>query len=188
MKKIALLLFALNLSISNAQINTVSDIKITEPEFSDNIVFVDKIDGSGIQLEKQTVSLSSKFNAGSLIPVVGILSKSKYKNIIKGKSSPVKINKKSKTFFIVKVSDNSTDPTSRINVFKLKVIKDTRTLETLSSNILETKLNDFDYLKFIGKKYGESSYIIEIDDLEVGEYAITLENRRDLFNMFSITE
>lgn len=188
MKKIALLLVVLNLTVSNAQIKTSAEIKITEPEFSDNIVYVDKIDGTGIQLEKQTISISAKLNAGAFIPIVGIFSKSKGKNVVKGNSSPIKITKNAKIYFIVKVSDNSTDPTSRINIFKLKKTKDTRTLETASTNVLETKANDIDYLSFIGKKYGKSSYIIELDNMEVGEYAITLENRRDLFNMFSVTE
>jgi hypothetical protein len=187
LNSIIIITIVLNFSVSNAQIKTLTDIKISEPEFSDNIVYVDKIVGEGIQLEKQTISFSAKFNAGSLIPFVGIFSKTKGKNVVKGSSSPIKIKKDNKTYFVVKVSDNSTDPISRINIFKLKQLKEARTLETISSNILETKLNDINYLPFNGKKYGKSSYIIEVENLEVGEYAITLD-RRDLFNMFNIIE
>lgn len=165
-----------------------AQIKVAEPEFSGNIIFVNDSAGSGIKLEQQTASVSAKANGAAYVPVVGFFAgKSTVKNFVQGASSPIQIDKNPKVHFIVKVSDNAVDPITVINIFRLNTEKDKRTVELASAKIVSgAKTGDIKFLTFSGTKYGQSSYLIEIDNIESGEYAITLATRRDIFNMFGV--
>lgn len=160
--------------------------KITEPEFSGNMVYVNDTIGEGISLEKQTCSTKTQGSASLYITGIG---KVKSSSLVKGYQSDIRINQHSKLNFIIKVTDNSIDPITLINIFKLEQKKNYRLVELGASGTFSgVTSNDIKFLKFKGKKYGTSSYIIEIDSIEPGEYAITLAERRDLFNMFGINQ
>jgi hypothetical protein len=182
MKKLLFIAFVFNCIVLNAQ------TKIEEPEFSGNVVYVNDSIGSGIRLETQTASIKTNANGMAYVPVIGIFAgKATSKNAIQGVASSVQIDKRIKVQFIVKVSDNSIDPVTVINVFKLKVEKNKRTIDLASASALgSSKSGDIAYLTFQGKKYGKSSYLLTIDTIEPGEYAITLANRRDIFNLFGV--
>jgi hypothetical protein len=159
-------------------------IKIVEPEFAGNVVFVNDSIGNGITLEKQTSFIKSNGNASLYVTGIG---KVKSSSIVKGNKSDVRINKKTNLMFIVRVTDNSIDPVSVINVFPLQQKADKRYVEVGSATTFSgTKANDIAFLQFKGKKYGTSSYLIEISNIEPGEYAITLPERRDIFSMFGV--
>jgi hypothetical protein len=67
--------------------------------------------------------------------------------------------------------------------------KDTRVIEVGSASVVGgVKSMEIAFLQFSGRKYGENSYLIKIDNIESGEYAITLPDRRDLFTMFAIED
>jgi len=186
MKKLLIVLtFAAISAISFGQ-----TIKIDEPEFSGVMVYVNDSIGTGIKLEQQVSSTKTKSNGAAFIPVVGLAAgKAKAKGVVKGCCSPVIIDRKTDVQFIVKVKDNSVDPITVINIFKLTKEKDTRVIEVGSASAIGgAKSMDIAFLQFLGKKYGTSSYLIKIENIESGEYAITLADRRDLFNMFSITD
>jgi hypothetical protein len=181
------------LVVSLTAISAISvgqNIKIDEPEFSGVMVYVNDSIGTGIKLEQQVSSTKTKSNGAAFIPVVGLAAgKAKSKGVVKGCCSPVTINRKTDIQFVIKVKDNSVDPTTIINIFKLTKEKDTRIIEVGSASVIGgTKSMDIEFLQFSGKKYGTSSYLIKIDNIESGEYAITLADRRDLFNMFSIID
>lgn len=161
-------------------------LKITEPEFSGVILFVNDTIGSGIRLEQQVCSMQTKSNgAKAFIPFANV--KVTSRNIVNGCCSTLKIDSAHKISFIVKVKDNSVDPSTLINIFKLVSEKDLRAVELSSvSTYGGAKAGEIKFYSFTGKKYGVSSYLIEINNLGRGEYAITLPERRDLFNMFSV--
>ncbi|WP_372756048.1 hypothetical protein [Labilibaculum sp.] len=186
MKRI-LLIFGLTLFINFTYSQTIN---ITESEFTGVIVYVNDTIGEGIKLEQQTISTSTRANAASFVPVVGFAAgKSKSKNIVKGSSSSVKLNNNNKLQFIVKVANNSVDPSTILNIFKLSSNrkKNIRTLKIGSYNAIGgSKSGNINYIPFSAKKYGENSYLIQIDNIESGEYAMTLVERRDLFHMFCI--
>ena len=196
MKTLLLLISLLSCEFLNAQdkvtapesSGTNAQIKVTEPEFSGTIVFVNDSAGAGVKLEQQTASMSASANGASYVPVVGFFAgKSTAKNYVQGASSPVQIDKKEKIQFIVKVADNSVDPVSVINIFRLKSEKDMRTLEIFSGKIVSgAKVADIKFLPCNATKYGQSSYLITLENPETGEYAITLEGRRDMFHMFGV--
>ena len=182
MKKLLFITLLFSCIALNAQ------IRIEEPEFSGNVVFVNDSIGDGIKLEIQTASIKTNSNGAAYVPVVGLFAgKATSKNAIQGTASTVQIDKRTKVQFIIKVSDNSVDPVTVINIFKLKVEKNKRTLDVASASALgSSKSGDITYLPFQGKKYGKSSYLLTIENIEPGEYAITLANRRDIFNTFGI--
>ncbi len=73
------------------------NIKVEEPEFSGNILYVQ--DTTGIKLEQQTASGSTKSNAAAFVPGVGLFAgKVKSKNYVQGISSPVQIKAYSSIF------------------------------------------------------------------------------------------
>jgi len=186
MKNIFILFFALISVISTFG----QTIKIEEPEFSGVIVYVNDSIGQGTRLEQQVPYMTTKANAAMYIPYASLVAgKVKSKNVVKGRSSKVAIYQISNLKFIIRVNNNTDDPANVINIFKLTQEKETRTIELAATSVLGgSKAGEIEFLQFSAKKYGTSSYIITIDAIELGEYAITLADRRDLFNMFSVKQ
>jgi hypothetical protein len=66
-------------------------------------------------------------------------------------------------------------------------IKDKRVLIVNKVNLNQSS-SEIKFIKFEASKYGTSSYLIEISNLPGGEYAMTLEDSRGVFNMFGVDE
>lgn len=163
-------------------------IKIEEPEFSGIMLYVNDSIGQGLRLEQQTASVKTRTNVAAFIPIAGaVAGKAKTKNVVNGNASNVVIFERSKVKFIVSVKDNSVDPSTIINIFKLVSEKKTRTVELASATMMGVfQSGEIAYIPFNAKKYGKSSYILTIDKMEEGEYVVTLSERSDLFNLFAI--
>ncbi len=164
------------------------NIKITEPEFTGIILYVNDTIGEGVRLEHQTATFLTELNESVYDPNIGQTNTTATsKNIVNGNSSPIKIANRDKIQLIVKVANNNVDPVSTINIFKLKSENDRRTLELVSAKASGGSVPaNIQYIPFSAKKYGTSSYLIEIRNIEQGEYAMTLPERRDIFYMFCI--
>lgn len=158
---------------------------IPEPEYTGNIVFIE--DGQSKPLEKQKASTKAK--AGASMYIVGV-GKVKASNVVTGVRSPVRVPKKDSIQFIVRVFDNNVDPFELINIFKLEQNpnKNNRFIEISSVGTFSgASSNDISFIPFQAKKYGEKSFLVQIDkQLVPGEYAITLEGTRETFNMFGV--
>lgn len=160
------------------------NIKILEPEWEGNAVYVNDSVGSGLELEKQKAYSKANANASLIVTGVG---KVKAKSCVNGGSSNVIINSNKNIQFIVKHSSNKVDPRMIINLFKLESDSKKRCAEVASlGSFSGSKTRNIDYVQFTAKKYGETSYLITIESIEDGEYALTLESSRDVFNLFSI--
>ncbi len=136
-------------------------------------------------LEKQKASIASKADVGAAIFGIPM---GKGMNIVNGAQSPVRTSRKSTVRLIVKVSDNSKDPTEIVNMFRMEQDKkkDKRVLIVGKVNFNKSSALDIKFLQFKGSKYGTSSYLIELSDVEPGEYAATLEGSRGVFNLFGV--
>ena len=158
---------------------------IPEPEYTGNIVFVNGEQGK--PLEKQKSSIKAK--AGASVYLTGI-GKVKASSVVTGVRSPIRVGQRDSLKFIVKVADNSVDPFQLVNIFKLdqNPNKNTRFIEVSSAGTFSgASANDIDFIPFEAKKYGEKSYLIQLQkQLVPGEYAITIEGSRELFNMFGV--
>jgi len=165
--------------------NVSAQVAIPEPEYTGNVVYIDN--GLAKPLEKQKAAAKAK--AGASMYIVGI-GKVKARNVVTGMRSPVRTSQRDSLSFIVRVTDNGVDPFQMINIFKLEQDpnKNNRSIEVSNAGTFSgVSANEIAFLSFDAKKYGEKSYLIRIQKpLIPGEYAITIEGSRDLFNMFGV--
>lgn len=113
---------------------------------------------------------------------------------VEGKYAQTKI-KSSDIKLIIKTLDNNSDPLSIIKIFKFDTKKNTRVSilsVDRSGSLLASRTYSKNQIKFEGKKYGSSSYLISLTDLKIGEYGIIVSNpnnqdeKRKIISCFSI--
>ena len=154
---------ALLLLAGAAQAQTIPETT-PEPEFIGEIVTVP--------------SGRTRANASAVIFGIG---KAKTKLIIEGPKAGVRLTVGQPASFIVRAVDNATDPMSIINVFRFEAKKDKRMAEMASvSSFGSVKSNKLERLSFTGRKFGESSYLITLDETPAGEYGITISNPNNI--------
>jgi hypothetical protein len=149
---------------------------IAEPEYVGDIVALDG--ESATPLEKQRSS--NRARAGAL--------RARASNEIEGVASPVRLSAQPLRF-IVRHETNAVNPSQVINIFRMDVNdrRETRVIETGSTGAFSSQSMDIDFLAFDSERYGDSSYLITLRDvLDPGEYAITLDGSRDVFNLFGV--
>ena len=158
-------------------------ITVAEPEYTGTIVYVD-IDQAK-PLEKQKATTKTKTDASLYITGIG---KVKVLNNFNISRSTVRIAKRDSLTFIVQAGGNGVDPKEFIGVLKLEqnLKKNLRFFEVLSSGTFSgTRSNDLSGIPFAAKKYGEKSYLINIQkQLVPGEYAITMDGVT--FSLFGV--
>jgi hypothetical protein len=154
-----------------------AEVRIAEPEYVGNVIAVQS--ATGVDLEKQRASnhaRSGLFRAAS-------------SNIVQRAKSPVRLSSAEALQFIVRAESNAIDPTQLVNIFQLisDPGRDYRYIQTGTQGMFTSSSMAIDFLPFTGKQYGKSSYLLTISQpLDAGEYAITLDGSRDVFNMFGI--
>lgn len=166
-------------------LNVSGQVTIPEPDYTGNIIYIDN--GQARPLEKQKASQKTKVGASVYLTGVG---KAKASNVVTGSRSTIRIAQRDSITFIVRVADNNIDPFQTINIFKLEQNpnKNTRFIEIASAGTFSgTSANDIAFISFDAKKYGEKSYLVRIQkQLIPGEYAMTIDGSRELFNMFGV--
>jgi len=145
--------------------------QVTEPDFVGES-FQLKSDGSFIQLDKEIgdftsgVSWSSNsWNALSL-EIAGGLAQTRFSS-----SEPFQL--------VVRGVDNNSDPLTIISIYKFKAKTKKRSVvlsEDNSGTLMKSRTNSKNMIRFSGKKYGTSSYLITLKGLKVGEYGIIVSN------------
>ena len=160
------------------------ELNIPEPEWAGNILFVNDSLNIGEKLEMKKAYQETK--AGASMYIVGV-GKVKTKSVIKGNTSQTVIKETDSIQFIIKNTTNDIDPNSIINIFKLNSTENKRYVETSSLGTYSgAEQMNIKFLQFQAKKYGKTSYLITIPKIKNGEYAITLANSRNNFNLFTI--
>ncbi len=146
---------------------------VPEPDFIGEVIAV-MPDGSTAKLEKETVQMRTRANAGVLIVGIG---KAKTKIVIESPEAAVRLDPSQPIQFIVKAVDNNSDPISIINVFRFDVTKKRRLAEVASASTFgSVKTNKLERLRFEARKYGEQSYLLTLLDKPAGEFGITVSN------------
>jgi uncharacterized protein YxeA len=145
--------------------------QVSEPDFVGES-YVLKTDSSYVQLDKEIgdftsgMSFSSNsWNALSL-EIAGGKAQTRFSS-----SEPLKL--------VVRAVDNNSDPLSIITIYKFNTKKSKRYVaisEDNSGTVMKSRTNSKDMIRFSGKKYGTSSYLITLKDLTVGEYGIIVSN------------
>ena len=184
MTKIMTVLFfglVFNPMLAAAQLSQRDSLKINEPEFEGQVLLVLNNGAEGVLLAEQKNSQTR--TKGSVYTTI------KSVNVVDGATSSVEAYENRNIKIIVRNKTNDLTPASVINIFRLEsdLKKNTRSIVNGSSGAFTGMEYSIDFIQFTGKKFGRSSYILEIPvPLEPGEYALTLESSRNVFNMFSI--
>ncbi|NBL63611.1 hypothetical protein GV828_00165 [Flavobacterium sp. NST-5] len=144
-----------------------------EPEFVGEAMLVNA-DQSHTLLEKQLTQSRTAASTGLMLTGIG---KVRTQLQIDGCCSGIVLDKNKEVKLIIRGVDNLTDPLSIVRIFKFEKRKKYRRAELAAvNNFGGAKRNNLDYVSFTGKKYGTSSYLINIPTLESGEYGITISN------------
>jgi hypothetical protein len=167
MKK-SLLLFAL------AMISMISFAKdslaYTEPEFIGEVYVM--TGDSVMLLEKNRTVIRTQASATMYIFGIGDV-KSRIK--IPNPCSQTRISAQGKVQLIVRANNNSSDPMTVINMFRFDQGRTERaaTLSKLGT-FSGSSTGTLKHIDYTAKKYGEASYLVTINNLEDGEYGITV--------------
>ena len=152
-------------------LNVNAQVTVAEPDFSEETLILTS-DSTGVILKRESGYVKAK--AGASLYLTGI-GKVKSRLTIDGVKSVNEIKAKPTTRLIIKAKDNSTDPNSFINIFKFEINKKERRYQLAEVGTLSaTKTSNLSSVEFKAKKYGESSYLIQLEDLVPGEYGIII--------------
>ena len=152
-----------------------AQVELPEPDYVGNIVAVQN--GQGVPLEKQRASNRAR----------GGFVRARAANEVDGAKSPVRLTS-GRMQLIVRAETNQVDPAQVVSVFRLdtNARRDVRLIETGSQGVFAARSMDIEFLSFTSERYGESSYLITLEGVGSGEYAVTLDGSRDVFNMFGV--
>ena len=151
---------------------SAQEVTVAEPEFADEtLLLVSNSEGALLKRENGTI----KTKAGASLFLTGI-GKIKSRLTLAGAQSINTARGSSTTRLIIKAKDNATDPNSFINIFKFEIYnkKERRYQLAEVGTLSKAETNNLSSIDFKAKKYGESSYLIQIDDLTPGEYGIVI--------------
>jgi hypothetical protein len=145
--------------------------QVTEPDFIGEAYLL-KTDSSNVPLDKEIGDLTSgisfsanSWNARSL-EIAGGKANTRFPS-----DKPLQL--------IVRAVDNNSDPLAIISIYKFKAKKKTRSVllgENNSGTLMKSRTSSKDIIRFSGKKYGTSSYLINLNGLKDGEYGIVVSN------------
>jgi hypothetical protein len=156
-----------------------------EPEFVNSAIYVD-----GQNAKKLEKAIPFQLDRRTIGSYVGGVNGDVSFMQIKGTTSTVRLPQSQKYSFIVRVNSNDFDPLEAIAIVKMVSSRENRIIKVGSTDVLgQQKSGDLTYVSYDGKKYGQSSYLLTINnELEPGEYAIQLRSASDVLNCFGVGE
>jgi hypothetical protein len=180
-------LLAITLGLFACVYVNAQEVKVDEPEFAEETLLLVS-NSEGVLLKRENGTIKTK--AGASLYLTGI-GKVKSRLTLSGVRSVNQAKGSSTTRLIIKAKDNNTDPNSFINVFKFEIYnnKERRYQLAEAGTLSKTETNNLSSVDYKAKKYGESSYLIQIDDLTPGEYGIVLgdPNNQNTKNSMKVT-
>lgn len=142
-----------------------------EPDFIGEAYLLNE-QGTCKQLDKEvaayTQGMSWKANSWSALSLE-----------IAGGKAQTRIAQKRVINLIVKAADNNSDPLSIITIYRFRAKKKKRITvlsEDNSGTLMKSRTHTKNQLSFVGKKYGNSSYLLTINNIVPGEYGIKVVN------------
>jgi hypothetical protein len=168
MKKLKFLgLFLIAISFGTTSLKA----QVSEPDFVGEAYQL-KNDSSTVSLDKEiadyTAGMSWSSNSWNALSI----------EIREGKAQ-TRFSSSENLKIVVRAVDNNTDPLAIISIYKFKAKSSKRTVvlsEDNSGTLMKSRTNSKDMVRFNGKKFRTSSYIIELKNLKPGEYGIIVSN------------
>ena len=152
-------------------ISITSFAQITEPEFIGDAIWVNGNESKHLSQEMGSYKsgMSILKNSWNLLTLE-----------LPNKESKIRFPNETRLSFIVKCIENSSNPISIIKILKLDSKRKKRSVEISQDNsgdwMKKSKTNTKNDVTFKGEKYGESSYLVQLKDIEPGEYGIIVSN------------
>lgn len=148
--------------------------QIAEPQFVGEVLLV-KSETSAVPLEKKTATVKTKAGASLYLTGIGSV---KSRLHVEGANSAVRCSQADGPIvLIVRAANNENDPNSFIRVFRFEQKKKERRAELAKSNTLGgSSNNNFDYIEYVGEKYGEKSYKLTLSQVEPCEIGVIISN------------
>lgn len=145
--------------------------QVSEPEFVGEANQL-KNDNSTVSLDKEiadyTAGMSWSSNSWNALSIE-----------IRAGKAQTRFSSSETLKIVVRAVDNNSDPLTIISIYKFKAKSNKRTVvlnEDNSGTLMKSRTNSKDMVRFNGKKFGTSSYTIELKNLEPGEYGIIVSN------------
>lgn len=142
-----------------------------EPEFIGDVFILDE-DGKYLQADKEiaafTTGISFRYNSYNATSLE-----------IPGGKAQTRTSQKKNVRLIVRATDNNSDPLSIITIYHLKAGRKKRsTLLSVDNTgtIMKSRTSTKNILSFSGKKYGQASYLLILEELVPGEYGVIITN------------
>lgn len=156
---------------------------IPEPTYVGSVLLLDENGNTLGTLENQKTAIRSNSDAGVFIVGIG---STKSRQYVKGKKSPFRI-KKGKILLLARVMNNQFNPAETIELFKLDQGRKDRSVVVAETHTFGgSKSNEIDYIPFNAYPYKGSSFLIEFNIDQAGEYAIALDNLKTNYNLFGV--
>lgn len=158
-----------------------------EPEFIGEVNAL-KSDGAFVSLDKEIGDFKSGFSWSHNSAKATWL-------VIAGGGAKSRFRSGDKLELVVRAVDNNSDPLTIVTIYRFKAKKKSRSVllgEDNSGTLLKSRTNSDDIIRFRGKKFGTTSYLIALNDLPVGEYGIVVANpnnrdeKRSVVSCFAI--
>ena len=165
-KRIVFIVLALCLSLISSFAQNVK-----EPDFIGEIYLLTS-DSTFISLQKTAATIQAKSNGLSML--VPLATQVKSHMVIKGSKAETRIKKDDNPVqLIVRCKNNDYEATNIISLLPFEVKKKERRYLMNKVSILGgSSVESMEGLPFKFEKYGESSYKIILENMEVGEYGI----------------
>ena len=158
MKKLLLFLMVMTMTAVNLRAQNVT---VAEPDFAEETLLLTS-NSEGVKLNRENGTVKTK--AGASLYLTGI-GKVKSRLTLAGAKSTSMVKGASTTCLIVKAADNKTDPNSFINVFKFEVKGKERRYQLAEAGTLsKSESNSLASVDYKAKKYGESSYLLVLEN------------------------
>lgn len=172
MKNLTLLFALLLFSVSHAYTNENG----IEPDFIGEVVAL-KEDGSHFLLEKQVPNYRSNHSVSSIAVGIG---KHRTRIRVDNCCSKSELMKNEDFKLIIKAVDNLSDPMSIIQVIKFNSKRKFREAIVSTANTFGTRKSTLEVVSFQAEKYGESSYLLTLNEIPKGEYGVIITNPNNL--------
>lgn len=159
---------------------------VKEPDFVGEAIIYNKETNEVVNLATETPQEKTKANAAMYLTGLGSV---KTKWVLEGSTSSAKIGKAEELFIIVRGDNNSYSPSSYIRIFKFDESGKRRMAEIAKlGTFTGHSENNQDYIPFQATKYGESSYLIKVKNIEAGEYGVKIESDTNMISTFSVID
>lgn len=175
MRKLALMLAMLAIT------STAISQQIPEPEFIGEAIIVTE-SGEIIPLAIEYAMTKTRANAALYLFGMGSIKSNFY---LEGVMSHARVTAGEDFSIIIRAANNDYSPSGYIKIFRFDLKSNRREAEISSVGTFSgASTNNFNYIPFMAKKYGSSSYLIKIKEIGTGEYGIKLNEENNTISTF----